>query len=132
MSTERKKHARVLPIPTEVWLDYLEGNLDETFKKDLELVLKNNPQYKITLNQLREIKSNLKDNIKQIPSDGMFAKMKTKIMKGIDGVTPEAVDVKVVTQNEMAQKAAGKKQAAVKLTSKIKTNTVQKNKTHVI
>lgn len=115
----KKEAAKAPAIPSkvneEVWLDFAEDELDETFKKDLSLLLMNSQadqQQVNTINKLRElIKSS--DEI-LLPEDGrVYENLHDKIMAATANMQPgtaireDEVNTVTLMSRFMRKRAAG-------------------------
>lgn len=77
---------------SELLVDYLEGDLTEDLKKDLELVVRNSPDREKSFKALGETKNIIKSLQPQMPdlSDAFFDKLHGKIMTGVSKQKPHS------------------------------------------
>ena len=111
MSTDRMKQNDELrpEVATEIWLDYLEGELESSFEADLDLVVLNHPEYLTTLKSLRALKETLREKSRQearaLPADSVFADLKSNIMSEIETITPEKKSSSWLTRQKLVTAA---------------------------
>jgi hypothetical protein len=71
----------------ELWIDFLEGELDESLQQDLTVLLANSEEQQGTLKTYQSLRKSLEDSdIVDIPEDELYHKrLHAKIMQGIEG-----------------------------------------------
>ncbi len=81
-------------IAAEIWLDYLDGELEKSFKEDLDRVIANDKDERRAVFQLRNLKAEIRrcDQLSslsgELPPDEVFDCLKNRIMSEISNVQP--------------------------------------------
>lgn len=89
MSTDQMKKKANNEVPAEIWLDYVENEVEKSFKDDLKLLLDANPQNLKTVQEINLLKANIKDTVHKLPSDEFFKNLQAKIMTEVKDSTPQ-------------------------------------------
>jgi anti-sigma factor RsiW len=94
VSTERMKtKLKVLTtcnIDPELWLDYVEGEIDPSMKSDLKLHLQNCTTCQKNFSEFKTVRTGIqKTSDPQIPSDEFFKTLELKIMASLDNQVSE-------------------------------------------
>jgi hypothetical protein len=93
VSTDQMKKKTIKPttktVPAEVWLDYVENEVETSFSEDLKLLLDADPQAQKTVKEITLLKANIKDTIHQLPGDDFFKNLQSKIMTSVEETHPQ-------------------------------------------
>lgn len=120
----------------EIWLDYLEDELDPSLRQDLGLHVESCSQCRKNLNQFQEIKKQLKNQIQPLPSEAVFENLQNRIMSRIEKMEPEKKRVHLWRSSSLITAVATAAMAVLVVTSVFtgiqlkfakKSSVVQKN-----
>jgi len=74
----------ICKVDEELWLDYVEGELDQTLRADLTLHVEDCGHCRKTLQALQLVRKNIKPHKIQLPDDLAFKRLENKIMAEIN------------------------------------------------
>lgn len=71
----------------ELWIDYLEGELETSLKEDMDLQLKNDPQAQKLVGDYKSLRSNIKalDSLPKSLNPEAFRSFHSKVMEQVSG-----------------------------------------------